>query len=199
MRLYRIAFTAAAVLAAALSSQRADAEPARFEIDPTHFSIVFNAQHIGYGATWGMFLRGEGGFTYDEESKTLTDLTVTIPADSVFSNHDARDNHLRGKDFLHAEEHPEISFVMTSAEPKTDTTGLVHGDLTLRGVAKPVTLDVTLNKISEYPFGHRKRTIGVTAKTVLKRSEWGMTYAIDGGLVGDEVPIVIELEAIKAE
>ena len=190
---------AALLSAATLSAQTSHAEPARFEIDPTHFSIVFNAQHIGYGATWGMFLKGEGGFTYDEESQALSDLNVTIPADSVFSNHEARDNHLRGKDFLHAQEHPVISFTMTSAEPKTDTTGLVHGDLTLRGVAKPVTLEVTLNKIGEYPFGHRKQTIGITATTVLKRSEWGMTYAVDGGLVGDEVPITIELEAIKAE
>lgn len=198
MRIDRIAL-AATLFMAPFSALQATAEPAQYNIDPTHFSVVFNAQHVGYGATWGMFLKGEGGFTYDEENQTLSDLAVTIPAESVFSNHDARDNHLRGKDFLHAEEHPVISFVMTSAEPKTDTTGLVYGDLTLRGISKPVTLEVTLNKIEEYPFAHRKRTIGVTATTVLTRSEWGMTYAVDGGLVGDEVPIIIELEANKAE
>lgn len=195
----RLTALPAAVLALAAFAPIAEAEPARYEIDTSHFSVVFNADHIGYGGTWGMFLAGSGGFTYDESTQTLSDLTVTIDANSVFSNDDRRDGHLRSNDFLAAEEHPEITFVMTGAEATSETTGKVFGDLTLRGVAKPVTLDVTLNKIGEYPFGHRKRTIGVTAETVLQRSEWGMTYAIDGGLVGDEVPIVIELEAIQQD
>lgn len=175
------------------------AEPQRYEIDQSHFSIVFNADHIGYGATWGMFLEGEGSFTYDEEAQELSDLQVTIKAPSVFTNHDRRDGHLRSADFLDAEAHPDITFVMTGAEAQTDTTGKVMGDLTLRGETRPVTLDVTLNKAGRYPFGDEHYALGITANTTLRRSDWGMTYAVEDGLVGDEVPIVLELEAIRQE
>ncbi|MCF3936060.1 YceI family protein [Acuticoccus sp. M5D2P5] len=194
VRLSRIALAAAFVSSASVAP--AFAEPRDYEIDPTHFAIVFNADHIGYGNVWGLFVKGEGSFTFDEESRELSDLTVTIDASSAFTGLEDRDEHIRGADFVSAEEHPEITFVMTDAEAESDTEGKVMGDLTLRGVTKPVTLDVTLNKIGEYPFGPNY-VIGITAKTTLKRSEWGMTYAIDNGLVGDEVPIVLELEAIR--
>jgi polyisoprenoid-binding protein YceI len=184
--------------ALALGAAPALADPVPYEIDKSHFSIVFNADHIGYGATWGMFLDGSGSFLFDEDAKTLSDLTVTIDADSVFTNHDRRDGHLRSADFLDTESHPEITFVMTDAVAESDTTGKVMGDLTLRGVTNPVTLDVTLNKIGPYPWGDNY-VVGVTAETTIRRSEWGMTYAVDNGLVGDEVPIVIELEAIRQD
>lgn len=187
---------ALAALAAVPMAGPALAEADLYEIDKSHFSIVFNADHIGYAATWGMFLDGSGSFMFDEEARTLSDLTVTIDANSVFTNDDRRDGHLRSADFLDAESHPQITFVMTSAEATGETTGKVHGDLTLRGVTRPVTLDVTLNKIGPYPWGGTY-VVGITAETTLRRSEWGMTYATENGLVGDEVPIVIELEAIR--
>jgi polyisoprenoid-binding protein YceI len=182
--------------AIALVAAPALAEPVPYRIDKSHFSIVFNADHIGYGATWGMFLDGEGSFLFDEEARTLSDLTVTIDANSVFTNHERRDGHLRSEDFLDTGSHPAISFVMTDAVAESETTGTVTGDLTLRGVTRPVTLDVTLNKIGAYPWGDNY-VVGVTAETTIRRSEWGMTYAVEDGLVGDEVPIVIELEAIR--
>lgn len=176
----------------------AAAEPARYEIDPQHFAIVFSATHIGYESQWGMFLRGKGGFVYDHEAKALSDLKVEIEADSVFSNDEERDGHLRSTDFLSAEAHPIITFVMTGAEPTSDTTGTITGDLTIRGETHPVTLDVTLNKIGPYPWGENF-VVGITAKTTLMRADWGMTYAIENGLVGAEVPMVIELEAIRQD
>jgi polyisoprenoid-binding protein YceI len=190
---------AAAIAAlASVASGPALADAALYEIDKSHFSIVFNADHIGYGATWGMFLDGAGSFMFDEDARTLSDLKVTIDANSVFTNHERRDGHLRSADFLDAESNPEITFTMTDAVAESETAGKVMGDLTLRGVTKPVTLDVTLNKIGAYPFGDNY-VVGVTAETTLKRSDWGMTYAVENGLVGDEVPIVIELEAIRQD
>jgi polyisoprenoid-binding protein YceI len=196
--MHRLMISAVSGLAALvlMPTTPAVAEPRDFKIDPAHFSIVFNADHIGYGPTWGMFLKGEGSFTYDEETRALSDLTVTIPADSVFSNNERRDGHLRSDDFLSAEAHPDITFVMTSNAEETPRSGTVTGDLTLRGVTRPVTLDVTLNKIGPYPFGDTY-VIGISARTTLKRSEFGMTYAVENGLVGDEVPIRIDLEAIR--
>lgn len=188
--------TGAALLALPLLAAGARAEPARFEIDPSHLSIVFNVEHLGYGAVWGMFLSGSGGFTYDEATQTLSDLEVKIDTTSVFTNDDARDNHLKSADFLNAEPHPVATFTMTGASAESDTEGTVTGDLTLRGETHPVTLDVTLNKIGPYPWGENY-VVGITATTTLKRSDWGSTYALEGGLVGDDVPLVIELEAIR--
>ena len=186
------------LLAVMLAPAGASAEPARYKIDPQHFAIVFNGLHIGYERQWGMFLRGGGEFTYDHDAKALSDLSVTIEAGSVFSNDEERDGHLRSADFLDAEAHPDITFVMTEAVPETDTTGTVSGDLTIRGETRPVTLDVTLNKIGPYPWGDNF-VVGITATTTLMREDWGMTYALDNGLVGPDVPIIIELEAIRQD
>ncbi|WP_108662635.1 YceI family protein [Acuticoccus kandeliae] len=185
-----------AAAASVVSATAAVAEPAQFKIDPEHFAIVFSAEHIGYGSVWGLFVRGAGSFTYDEETRELSDLEVSVAADSVFTGHERRDGHVRSAEFVDAAAHPDITFVMTGAQETSETTGTITGDLTLRGVTKPVTLDVRLNKIGPYPFGPNY-VIGVTAKTTLKRSDWGMTYAVDNGLVGDMVPFIFELEAIR--
>ena len=188
--------TAAAVLALSVAAT-AQAAPERYELDQDHLTVAFFVSHIGFKNQLGVFREVEGGFTYDMETRTLTDLRVEIEADSVDTFNSARDRHVRDDDFLAADDHPTISFVMTNAEALTETTGTVTGDLTLRGVTRPVTLDVTLNRAAEYPFGHEEFTLGVSAKGMVKRSDFGSTYALEGGLVGDEVEIVIEAEAIQ--
>ena len=174
----------------------AAAAPEVYRIDPDHLSIGFLVHHIGFADTLGMFLEAEGGFTFDPEALALSDLSVTIQADSVFTNHGRRDDHLRGGDFLDVETHPEITFVGTAAEPTDERTGRVTGDLTILGVTQPVTLDVTWNKSGPYPFGDTY-VIGISARTVVQRSAFGMTYAVDNGWVGDEIAVIIELEAIR--
>ena len=143
-----------------------------------------------------MFLDVEGGFTFDEESRTLSDLEVSMDAASVFTNHEARDGHVRGGDFLDAENHPTITFVGTSAEATGERTGRVAGDLTVRGVTQPVAFDVVWNKSGPYPFGENY-VIGVSVRGVVQRSAFGMTYALDNGWVGDDVEVIIEAEAIR--
>ena len=191
---------AAALLAAVLAGLpvAAAAEPRQFVIDPEHFSIMFRAGHIGYQQQIGMFLEGQGRFMFDEASRELSDLVVEIDARSVFTNHQARDNHLRSGDFLDAEAHPLIRFVMTGAEPSSETTGQVTGDLTIRGITRPVTVDVTLNKIGPYPWGSNY-VLGVSAETTIQRSEFGSTYALEGELVSDAIELVFEIEAIRQD
>ncbi|MEM7221914.1 MAG: YceI family protein [Pseudomonadota bacterium] len=173
----------------------AQAAPERYEIDPDHLSVGFLVDHIGYAAVLGMFLEGEGSFTYDEETQTLSDLKVEIEADSVFTNHKKRDRHLRGGDFLDADEHEEILFVGTGSEPSGPNSGKVFGDLTILGQTRPVTLDVTLNKSAKYEIGDDDHVLGISARTIIKRSDFGMTYGVENGWVGDEVEVIIELEA----
>ncbi len=181
-------------VATASLSGAAKAEPAEFVLDPTHTYITFFVSHIGYSDMAGMFLESSGSFIYDEEAQELQSATITVNTDSVFTNHDARDKHLRGSDFLNTGEFPEMTFVATKAEKLSDTQGTLTGDLTLLGVTKPITLDVTLNKAGKYPFGAGHYAVGIDATGSFKRSDFGMTYGVDGNIVGDEIKLVIGLE-----
>ncbi len=174
------------------------AEPARWEIDPGNSSIGFSANHIGYKDVLGLFLEERGSFTYDEATRELSDLVFEVDAASVLTDNPARDRHLKSGDFLDAEAYPLIRFVMTEAVPETETTGTVKGDLTIRGITQPVEVDVTLNRIAPYPWGSNY-VLGVSASAVIRRSDFGSTYALEGGLVGDEIRLSFEIEAIRQD
>lgn len=188
-------------LVTGLSVSAAQAEPREYRIDPDHFSIAFAVDHIGFGDVIGLFLSGRGSFVYDEEARRLISAQATIDADSVFTNHDARDRHLRSGDFLNASASPAISFVARTATPIDANRGRVTGDLTIRGVTQPVTLNVELVGAGPYPFPttgpEPNYVLGVTMTTTIQRSDFGMTYAVDNGWVGDEVDITIAFEAIR--
>lgn len=177
----------------------AQADMARYELDTTHTNVYFTVEHIGYVRTLGIFTDLSGGFAYDVDTQELGDVAVTIQAASVNTFNEARDGHVRNRDFLHVSAHPEITFVANGGTPAGDTTGTVTGDLTILGTTLPVTLDVTLNKVAPYPFGHRREVLGLSMSTTIQRSAFGMTYGVDNGLVGDEVRINIETEAMKMD
>ncbi|MEE4637995.1 MAG: YceI family protein [Wenzhouxiangella sp.] len=172
------------------------AEPREFVIDDEHFSIGFLINHVGYADQLGQFLEASGRFVWDEDANELHSGEVVVEAASVFTNHRERDRHLRSDDFLHAGRHGEIRFVATRWEPSEENRGTLHGDLTLLGQSHPVALEVTINRRDVYPFGHERYTVGMSARTTIRRSQWGMTYALEDGLVGDEVRMMLEFEAI---
>lgn len=192
--------TISLILAAGLfASSSALAEPQRYELDPEHTTIAFKVDHLGYADTLGVFLAFEGGFTYDMTTRELSDLTVSVQTASVESFNEARDNHVKNADFLDVANHPVMTFTASGGTPATETSGTVTGDLTLLGKTLPLTLDVTLNKAAPYPFGHGRFTLGISAKGVVKRSDYGMTYAVENGFVGDAVEVIIETEAMRVE
>ena len=178
----------------------ARAEPAKYVIDPEHFSIAMSVRHIGYFNLVGLFTEGAGSFVFDEAKPEVTDIRVTIKTASFFSGHKKRDEHVRSADFLNAKEFPEMVFVGKSSEKTGARTGRIHGELTLRGVTRPLTLDVTWVKSAEYPIGgglfsSKPYVTGINARATLKRSDFGMTYALDNGLVGDDVVLMLGFEA----
>lgn len=199
MTLSRILSAGALGVALLLSALPARAEFQRFEIDPAHFSVAAHITHAGYYTQTGLFTRGTGSFRYDAEARQLADVVVEIDATSFFTGHRQRDDHVKGPDFLNSGEYPTIRFVMTGVEPTGENTARLTGDLTLRGQTRPVTVDLVLNKAADYPFGHRKFTLGISGATAFARSDFGMTYAVDGGLVGDTVTLELGFEAIRAE
>jgi polyisoprenoid-binding protein YceI len=183
------------LLSVMLATGTVHAAPANWEIDPEHFSITFGAGHVGYQHQMGMFLDASGSFRYDPETRELSGGRVEVRADSIFSNHDERDGHLRSDDFLDASNHPFIVFEATGYTSDDENGGTLTGDLTLLGNTHPVELDVTINKHDTYPFGHRRETLGISARATIQRSRWGMDYALD--LVGDEVMLRFEFEALR--
>jgi polyisoprenoid-binding protein YceI len=191
---FAAAVVATVALAAAVPAQ---AQPREYKLDPEHFAIAFLTHHLGLADTLGMFREARGSFTYDAEAQTISDIEIVVQTDSVYTNHEERDKHLRGPDFLNAKEYPTMTFTADEAEVTGDKTGKIHGELTLLGETNPVTLDVTYRGGREYPFGDRHYAIGVSARGTLERSDYGMTYAVDNGWVGDEIHLIIEFEAIR--
>lgn len=187
---------AAAMAAAPLA---ATAEMARYDLDPEHTVIAFMIEHIGYAKVLGRFTEVTGHFMYDAETRELGEVRVSVPIASVETFSDRRDEHIVSEDFLWADAQPEMVFTAAGGQPETATSGSVTGTLALRGTEAPLTLDVTLNKVGEYPFLHRKETVGISARGSVLRSDFGSTYALDGGIVGDAVDLIIEAEALRAE
>lgn len=182
----------------AVATSPAIAEPERFVLDDSHLSIGFIAGHAQYAGVLGQFTEASGEFVYDEANQVLHSGRVEVQAASVFSGHERRDNHVRNADFLHVDRHPQIVFEATEFQPASENTGQLIGELTILGVTQPLTLDVVINRRAPHPIGGAD-TLGASARGTLLRSAFGMDYALEGDLVGDEVELIIEFEAIQSD
>jgi polyisoprenoid-binding protein YceI len=191
---FAITFGLAAVL---VWLQQARAQPARYELDPEHVTVGFLVEHVGYAKVLGRFADVEGSYRFDERTGELSDLRVEVATTSVSTDHGERDEHLASADFLSSDRFPRMVFTAATARRTGERTFEVRGELQLLGRTLPLTLDATWNKSGAYPFGGSAYVMGVSAHGSLRRSAYGMTYGVDNGWVGDEVEIIIELEARK--
>ena len=165
-------------------------------IDKSHFSIGFLVEHVGYAKTLGMFRDIDGSYIHDVKNKKINDINIVINTDSVFTNDEKRDEHLRSPDFLHVDKYPEMVFRATDIKINNNES-IINGNLTLLGITKPLVLTGKINKIGKYPFGGiiKPYVMGISAKGTIKRSDHAMMYAIKDNLVGDEIELIIEFEA----
>jgi polyisoprenoid-binding protein YceI len=188
----RFALAAALCLAAAA----VHAQPARYQIDPEHFSVGFLVDHLGYAKVLGMFRESSGSYAFDEKTGALSDVRLVVDARSVYTGHRRRDRHLASPDFLNAEEFREIVFTSAAAKRTGERTFVVEGQLQLIGKTQPVTLNVTWNKSGKYDLpGTDAYVMGVSARGSFKRSAFGMSYGLANGWVGDTVELIVEFEA----
>jgi polyisoprenoid-binding protein YceI len=194
----RGALALAAVLALSAIGGRAAAEPARYELDPEHLTIAFLVEHIGYAKVLGQFLIASGSYTFDEATGTLSGVRVVVETESVATHHEARDKHLKSRDFLDSGANPTMTFTALGARRTGERMFTVTGELELNGTRRPLVLEATWNKTAPYPIGARAEVMGVSLRGTLQRSEFGMTYGVADNLVGDEVEMLIELEARRA-
>lgn len=187
----------AMVLAVGLFSFGAQlsAEPVKykFDIEGAHAFIQFKIKHLGYSWLLGRFNQFDGSFILDEENPKNSKVEVTIETKSLDTNHAERDKHLRDTDFFSVKEFPEATFVSKNVEALSDKSGKILGDLTLKGVTKPVVLEVNYIGGGKDPWGGFRQ--GFEAKTKIKLSDFGFTY--DLGPASTEAEIYISIEGIR--
>ncbi|MDP3811274.1 MAG: YceI family protein [Hydrogenophaga sp.] len=183
-----------------LMSAPALAQAARYELDPDHITVAFLVDHVGYAKVLGLFRSARGSYRFDEAGAALSEVRIEVETASVFTNQRKRDDHLKGPDFLNSGEFPKMVFTASSAKRTGDRTFEIGGQLELLGKSQPLTLQATWNKSAESPLGGPLRkpyVMGVSARGSFKRSAYGMTYAVANDWVGDEVPLIIEFEAVR--
>lgn len=174
----------------------AGAESASYTFDTAHTQVMFAVDHLGFSKSHGRFRTFGGGFSFDEEAVEASSIDVTIDTASVDMGDKAWEDHLKNADFFNVAQHPKMKFKSTAVEKTGENAGRVTGDLTLLGVTKPVTLDVTFNKAGIHPYS-KKYIAGFSATGKLNRSDWGMGYGLPA--VGDEITLNIQVEGIREE
>jgi polyisoprenoid-binding protein YceI len=174
----------------------ADVTTGTWTLDPSHSEIGFTVRHAGISKVRGQFKDATATL---ELADNVADskISATIQTASFDSGDANRDGHVRGEDFFDVEKFPEISFVSNAIVPKGDAYEL-QGDLTIKGVTRPVALETELHGVAVDPFGNTRA--GLTAETTISRKDFGLTWnavlEAGGVLVSDKVAINLELAFI---
>lgn len=171
-----------------------------YALEPAHSSAEFAVKHMLIATTKGRFQDWEVAAQIDEQDFANSNATVRLRAASIDTRQPDRDAHLRSVDFFDTENHPEIVFVTGRIEPKGGDWR-ISGDLTIRGVTKPIVLNAEVNGPVTDPWGGRR--IGLSATGKVNRKEYGMVWnaALDSGgfVLADEIKLSVELELLKQE
>jgi len=170
-----------------------------YTFDVAHTRIGFVARHAMITKVRGAFNEFDGKAHLDAEDPTKSSVTLTIKGESIDTRNAQRDAHLRSNDFLDLATYPEITFGSSSIEPLGDDTYRVTGDLTIRGVTRPVSIDLEFTGSAVDPFGNAR--VGFEGSTTINRKDWGVNWnaALEAGgfLVSDNVTLEFEISAIK--
>ena len=188
-----------AIAIAILIALPAFAHADTWQIDPAHTNVEFTVRHMMISNVKGQFQKTTGTITINGNDPASATIDATIDASSVDTRVERRDTHLKSPDFLDVAKYPTITFKSTKVEAAGPGKFKVTGDLTLHGVTKPVVLDVESSGAPVKVMGGLHA--GASARTKINRSDFGLTWnkALETGgvVVGDEVAISIDVEAIK--
>jgi polyisoprenoid-binding protein YceI len=172
----------------------------RWEIDPAHSSVQFSVRHMMVSNVRGEFTKVSASVRADEQEPTRSTIEATVDASSIDTREPKRDEHLRGPDFLDVAKYPTITFRSTKITKTGEGRYDVTGDLTLHGVTRPVVLAVE-GPSAEVKDPRGAVRAGATATTRIDRRDFGIAWskALDGGglVVGNEIAITIDVEAVK--
>ncbi|MGN6313030.1 MAG: YceI family protein [Rhodanobacteraceae bacterium] len=187
--------TVALFLSLLAASAASLASPVHYTLDPAHTQVLFSWDHLGYSHPSGQFDRVEGTLIYDADHPSGSSVRVSIPVSSLHTHVPALDKQLLGPMYLDAEKFPLITFVGSKVKVEGAARFKVEGRLTVHGVARPVTLDVTLNKAGKYPMIEAP-ALGFGATATFDRSAFGVGYGVP--MVGDALQVTITAEAIES-
>jgi polyisoprenoid-binding protein YceI len=172
----------------------------QWNLDPAHTSIEFSVKHLGIATVRGRFRKFDATAEAGADGQ-LKRVEATIDASSVDTGVEQRDDHLRSADFFDVAKFPEIRFVSTGIRQTGSDEAVVTGDLTLRGVTRPMSFALAQGSAIKDPWGNQR--IATTASGKLSRKEWGLTWnqalELGGVLVADEVRFTLEVQVIAAQ
>ena len=168
--------------------------PSQWQLDDSHTRVGFSVNHLGFSTTMGRFNDVQGMVNYDIKDPSKTKLSFTIATDSIDTNWNARDKHLKTDEFFNVAKYPTMTFKSTKVSFINPQQAKVTGDFTMLGQTKPLTLDVTLNKIANSPLT-KEPVIGFRATGNIDRAAYGMTAYAAG--ITTNVPIQIDGELVE--
>lgn len=172
-----------------------------FAVDKSHSRVGFTVTHMMISEVDGNFKDFSATIDFDPKKMVFTKLDASIVADSINTENQKRDDHLRSSDFFDAKKYPNLTFVMTKYEPKSQKKGIMHGKLTIRGITKNVALETKIKGMITDPWGNER--LGFELEGTVNRKDFGLNWnkTMDKGgvLVGDEVDLSIKIEAKEEE
>ncbi|HWU70257.1 MAG TPA: YceI family protein [Pseudoxanthomonas sp.] len=169
------------------------AAPVSYKLDPNHTNVLASWSHFGFSNPSVGFSQVEGTLVYDADKVSASSVEVSLPINGLWAFSALFNEHLNSADWFDSAQFPTATFKSTKVEAAGKGKLKVTGDLTIRGITKPVVLDATLNKAAEHPLGKRA-AIGFNATTTVKRSDFGLAKYVPN--VSDEVQIRITTEAM---
>lgn len=172
-----------------------------YTIDPSHSQVGFTVRHMGFSRVRGRFTNFSGTIQVDPENLSTLEVDVEIEAASIHTGDEKRDGHIRTGDFLSADEHQNLTFKSTGVRDVSGNSFKLDGDLTIRGVTRPVTIEGQYLGEGPDPWGGTR--VGFEGSTVINRKDYGVNWnaALETGgfLVGDEVTIELAVQAVLNE
>jgi polyisoprenoid-binding protein YceI len=163
-----------------------------YGIDKVHSQIGFAVRHLGISTVRGTFDRFDGSLTVGADIHATT-VSLDAEMKSVNSGNEGRDGHLHGDQFFDADNHPTMTFRSTSITPRGDDY-VLNGDLTIRGITKPIALDVTFNGSNTFPMDQSTH-FGFEATGTLSRSDFGASYGVP--MVSDSVRLALDVQFVQ--
>jgi polyisoprenoid-binding protein YceI len=169
-----------------------------YVVDSDHANVHFNVGHVGVGECSGVFTKVAGSYTFDAKNPAADKADITIAVDSLDTFMALRNEHLKSNLFFDAKTYPEIHFVSTRYEPKTDSTGVLYGNITLHGVTRPASFEVQLEgagTVGYLPKPWGGYLSGFVATTTLDRTDFGMDAY--GAAVGHKIDVRVQIEGVR--
>jgi polyisoprenoid-binding protein YceI len=170
-------------------------------LDPMHSELQFKIKHLMISNVTGALKNFSAEVETEGEDFSTAKINLAAQMNSISTNNEQRDAHLRNSDFFEVEKYPELQFSSTKVEKVDNDTFVLHGELTMKGVTKPVTLNVEFNGETKDPWGGERAGFMISGK--INRADWGVNFnsvlETGGVVLGEEVKINSEIELVKQE